>query len=90
MTLAEAMQVRAANEPPDLDVITHLRGTSGLGQITMAPRRNRPATRQRSCSHRRCCAASQVHQRRRSLAGGSSDRIPETARNRGRDPAPGR
>jgi hypothetical protein len=57
--LAEAMQVRAANEPPDhlADVITTYAQTlSGLGRSPPAPRRNSPATRQRSCSRRRCCA----------------------------------
>jgi len=57
--LAEAMQVRAANEPPG-----HL-GTSspptprrcpGSGRSPPAPLQSRPATRQGSCSRRRCCA----------------------------------
>ena len=55
--LAEAMQVRAANEPPDHlgDVITTYAQTlSGLGQITR-PRRAKAgrATRQRAWSRRR-------------------------------------
>ena len=57
--LAEAMQVRAANEPPDHlgDVITTYAQTlSGFGQITAGAAPGRPATRQRSCSRRRCCA----------------------------------
>ena len=57
--LAEAMQVRAANEPPG-----HLGASSpptrrrcrGSGR-SLPPRRGRPAARQRSCSRRRCCAA---------------------------------
>ena len=57
--LAEAMQVRAANEPPDHlgDVITTCAQTlSGFGRSPPAPRQSRPATRHRSCSRRRCCA----------------------------------
>ena len=57
--LAEAMQVRADGEPPDHlgDVITTYAQTlSGLGQITAGAARSRLATRQRSCSRRRCCA----------------------------------
>lgn len=58
--LAEAMQIRAANEPPD-----HLRGVTtiyarhcpGSARSPPAPSQDRPATRQRSCSLRRCCAA---------------------------------
>lgn len=58
--LAEAMQVRAASEPPDRlgDVITTYAQTlSGLGQITAGAARKQAATRHRSCSRRRCCAA---------------------------------
>jgi hypothetical protein len=57
--LAEAMQVRAANEPPDHlgnVITTYAQTLSGFGQITAAPRRSRPAARQRSCSRQRCCA----------------------------------
>ena len=58
--LAEAMQVRAANEPPGHlgDVITTYAQTlSGLGQITAGAAPERAwATRQRSCSRWRCCA----------------------------------
>ena len=57
--LAEAMQVRAANEPPDHlgDVITTYAQTlSRFGRSPPAPRQSRPTTRQRSCSRRRCCA----------------------------------
>ena len=84
--LAEAMQVRAANEPPD-----HL-GTSspptrrrcpGSGRAPPAPRRGRPATRRGSCSRRRCCAvrpgtsaAPPTGRERRPASG----RVPETAR----------
>ena len=59
--LAEAMQVRAANEPPDHlpDVIaTYAQALSGLGSDYRRRRaQSRPATRQGSCSRRRCCAA---------------------------------
>jgi hypothetical protein len=58
--LAEAMQVRAANEPPDRlgDVITTTRRRCpGSGRSPVTPLQSRPATRQRSCSRRRCCAA---------------------------------
>ena len=58
--LAEAMQVRAANEPPDHlgDVITTYAQTlSGLGQITASAAPEQAATRQGSCSRQRCCAA---------------------------------
>ena len=51
--LAEAMQVRAANEPSDhlRDVITtYAQALSGLGQITPRRRSGRPATWQGSCS----------------------------------------
>ena len=57
--LAEAMQVRAANEPPGHlgDVITTYAQTlSGFGQITADAAPEQAATRQRSCSRRRCCA----------------------------------
>jgi hypothetical protein len=57
--LAEAMQVRAANEQSAYlrDVVTTYAQTlSGFGQITAAAHRGRSATRQESCSRRRCCA----------------------------------
>ena len=57
--LAEAMQVRAANELPDHlgDVITTYAQTlSGLGQITADAAPEQAGTRQRSCSRERCCA----------------------------------
>jgi len=57
--LAEAMQVRAANELPAHlgDVITtYAQALSGFGRSPPAPRRSRPAPRQGSCSRRRCCA----------------------------------
>ena len=57
--LAEATQVRAANEPPDHlgDVITTYAQTlSGFGRSPPAPRQSRRAARQGSCSRRRCCA----------------------------------
>ena len=58
--LAEAMQVRAANEPPAHlgDVITTYAQTlSGFGQITADAAPEQAGTRQGSCSRRRCCAA---------------------------------
>ena len=93
--LAEAMQVRAANEPPDhlRDVITTYAQTlSGLGQITAGAtpeQPGNPATRQGSCSRRRCCAV-------RPGTSAAPPTWPRTAANSrtgfpaGRDPAPGR
>ena len=57
--LAEAMQVRAANEPPGHlgDVIaTYAQVLSGLGQITADAAPEQAGNRQRSCSRQRCCA----------------------------------
>ena len=58
--LAEAMQVRAANEPPGHlgDVITTYAQVRcpGSGRSPPAPLQSRPATRQGSCTRRRCCA----------------------------------
>ena len=57
--LAEAMQVRAANEPPGHlgDVITTYAQTlSGLGQITAGAAPGQAGDRRGSCSRRRCCA----------------------------------
>ena len=57
--LAEAMQVRAANEPSDRlggVVATYGQVLSGLGQITAEAASGQAGDRQRPCSRPRCCA----------------------------------
>ena len=57
--LVEAMQVRAANEPPGHlgDVIaTYAQTLSGLGQITAGAAPEQAGNPRGSCSRRRCCA----------------------------------
>ena len=95
--LAEAMQVRAANEPPHRlgDVITTYAQTlSGLGQITADAAAERPASRRRSCSAGVAAPCGQVHQRcrrpgcERGQTPGRDSR--DGTQPASRDPAPGR
>ena len=95
--LAEAMQVRAANEPPGHlgDVITTYAQTlSGFGQITADAAPGQAGDPAEILFPRRCCAGRQVHQRRRRpgrdrrQAPGRGSR--DGTQPAGRDPAPGR
>ena len=95
--LAEAMQVRAANEPPDHlgDVIaTYAQTLSGLGQITAGAAPEQAGTRRDPVPAGVAAPCGQVHQRRR-RPGRERRQTPgrdsrDGTQPSGRDPAPRR